>query len=91
MDKRLELRIIAPSMNLEKMPPTQADMIILRCVNGELGILPGRAPCSIVLGKGKLRIFEGKTETHMQIDGGIASVTGDLVTVLSNSVMWVEN
>jgi len=91
MDKRLELRIIAPSMNLEKMPPTQADMIILRCINGDLGILPGRVPCNMVLGQGKLRIFEGKNEAQMQIDGGIASVTGDLVTVLSNSVKWAED
>ncbi|MCL2285837.1 MAG: F0F1 ATP synthase subunit epsilon [Firmicutes bacterium] len=87
-DKKLELRIIAPGMNLEKKPPAFADMVIVHCITGELGILPGRMPCSMVLGKGALRIHDGETEYRMKIDGGIASVSNDVVTVLSNSVEW---
>jgi len=89
-DKKLELRIIAPGMRLEKAPPTTADMVILYCTTGEFGILPGRLPCSMVLGKGMLRVHENDTEYRLMLDGGIASVAGDLVTVLSNSVEWCE-
>ena len=35
----------------------QADMIIMRCTDGDLGVLPGHAPVSAVLGDGILRIF----------------------------------
>ena len=89
-DKKLELRIIAPNMNLGKDLPTHADMVIVYCITGEMGILPGRLPCAMVLGKGSLRIYEGETVYHLKIDGGIASVSGDVVTVLSNVVEWAE-
>jgi len=89
-DKKLELRIIAPSMNLEKKPPKFADMVVVHCITGELGILPGRVACSMVLGKGSLRIHEGETEYRMKIDGGIASVSNDVVTVLMNALEWAE-
>jgi len=89
-DKKLELRIIAPGMSLEKKPPKFADMVIVHCKTGELGILPGRMPCSMVLGKGALRIHENETELRMKINGGIASVSNDVVTVLSNSIEWIE-
>jgi len=88
--KKLELRIIAPGMKLEKKPPELADMVIVHCITGELGILPGRMPCSMVLGKGSLRVRENDVEYRMKIDGGIASVSNDVVTVLSNSVEWAE-
>jgi len=86
--KKLELRIIAPGMKLEKSPPTIADMVIVHCITGELGILPGRVACSMVLGKGSLRAYDGENEYRMRIDGGVASVANDVVTVLSNSVEW---
>jgi len=89
-DKKLELRIIAPSMSLEKNLPKFADMVVVHCITGELGILPGRMPCAMVLGKGALRIHEGEMEYRMRIDGGIASVSGDVVTVLTNDLEWAE-
>ena len=89
-EKKLELRIIAPSMNLEKKTPKFADMVVVHCITGELGILPGRVACSMVLGKGSLRIHEGETEHRMKIDGGIASVSNDVVTVLTNALEWAE-
>lgn len=86
--KKLELRIISPNMNLTTPAPTQGDMVILHCITGEFGILPGRLPCSMVLGKGALRIKDGETTHRMKIDGGIASVSNDVVTVLSDMVAW---
>ena len=86
--KKLELRIIAPSMKLEKTPPKFVDMVIIPCTTGELGVLPGRLPCSMVLGKGNVRIMNDDTEVRMKVNGGIATVSKDVVTVLSNSVEW---
>jgi len=87
-EKKLTLRIIAPGMQLEKSLPALADMVILHCSTGELGILPGRLPCSMVLGRGALRVYNGEDVAKLRIDGGIASVSNNVVTVLSNSVEW---
>jgi len=87
-DKKLELRIIAPGMKLDKPLPQLADMIVVPCSNGELGVLPGRSPCSMVLKKGAVRVMADNVEIRLQIDGGIATVSKNVVTVLSNSVEW---
>ena len=84
ISKKLELRIIAPNISNDSAPPTTADMVILYALTGELGILPGRAACSIVLGKGPLRVYNNGDITHMSVNGGIASINNDVVTVLSS-------
>jgi len=86
MDKKLELRIIAPGVKLDRTPPKYADMIIVPCTTGELGILVDRLPCSMVLKKGTVRIFENDTETRINIDGGIATVNKNVVIVLSKEI-----
>ena len=88
MDKKLELRIISPSMKLEPAPPKFSNMVIIPCTTGEMGILPGRLPCSMVLGNGNVRIVEDGTEYRIAVHGGIATVGKDVVTVLSNLVEW---
>jgi F0F1-type ATP synthase epsilon subunit len=89
-DKKLQLRVIAPGMNLGKDLPTHGDMVVVHAITGEMGILPGRLPCVMALGKGSLRIYEGETVYRLLIDGGIASISGDVVTVLSNSLAWAD-
>ena len=89
--KKLELRIIAPGMKLAEPPPKFADMVIVPCTTGELGILYDRVPCSMVLKKGAVRILENDTEYRLKIDGGIATVGKNVVTVLSNSVEWIND
>jgi len=84
--KKLELRIIAPGTKLDEPPPQFADMVILPCTTGELGILYDRVHCSMVLKKGAVRVFENDTEFRVKIDGGIATVGKNVVTVLASSV-----
>jgi len=93
-DKKIELRVIAPTMATDKSPykyKRSVDMVILRCTTGELGVLPGRVPCSMVLDLGIMRVFDGDTESHMAVMGGVAHVSGDVVTVLSDSAQWPED
>jgi len=93
-DKKLELRVIAPTASADKSLASykkgvNVDMVIMRCTTGDLGVLPGRTPCSMVLGKGDLRVFNDGNEKRMEIDGGIASVGNDVVTILTDSVKAV--
>lgn len=88
VEKKIELRVIAPTMATDKSPykfNQNVDMVIMRCVTGDMGILPGRMPVSMVLDNGVLRIFDADTETHIAIMGGVAHVSDDIVTILSDA------
>ena len=87
--KKLELKIISPGQKIHKRIPTMADMVIMRCTTGDLGVLPGRAPCSVVLGEGEMRILNEGKEINVKIGGGVANVSHDVVTVLSEIVEYV--
>jgi len=86
-DKKIELKIISPGEPVDDRVPTMVDMVIMRCTTGDFGILPGRMPCSMVLGTGILRIMNDGAESRMEISGGVASVSQDVVTILTESAV----
>jgi F-type H+-transporting ATPase subunit epsilon len=54
----------------------QADMVVARGVDGEVGILPSHAPMLIELAIAPVRLLEGDTETgKVLVDGGFLHVT----------------
>jgi len=61
----------------------EADMIIMRCIDGDLGVLPGHAPVSAVLGDGILRIFNNSGEKKLAVFGGIAEINDTTVNIFS--------
>jgi F-type H+-transporting ATPase subunit epsilon len=59
------------------------DFVVLPMYDGELGVLPGRAPLIGRLGYGELRIRRGETTRRFFVDGGFAQVRANTVTVLT--------
>jgi F-type H+-transporting ATPase subunit epsilon len=59
------------------------DFVALPMYDGELGVLPGRAPLIGRLGYGELRIRHGTTTRRFFVDGGFAQVRSNAVTVLT--------
>ncbi|HLN31880.1 MAG TPA: ATP synthase F1 subunit epsilon [Gemmataceae bacterium] len=59
------------------------DFVALPMYDGELGVLPGRAPLIGRLGSGELRIRHGATTRRFFVDGGFAQVRSNTVTVLT--------
>ena len=59
------------------------DFVALPMYDGELGVLPGRAPLIGRLGYGELRIQQGEGTSRYFIDGGFAQVRANEVTVLT--------
>jgi F-type H+-transporting ATPase subunit epsilon len=54
----------------------QADMVVARGVEGEVGILPGHAPMLIELAIAPVRLFEGAAEREkILVDGGFLHVS----------------
>lgn len=79
-DKKINLTITTPRgvKFVEK-----ADTIIMRCIDGDLGVLSGHAPIFTVLGDGILRIFNDGVEKKLAVFGGIAEIGDTAVNILS--------
>ena len=67
-----------------------ADFVAIPMFDGELGVLPGRAPLIGRLGYGELRIRSGSHTQRYFIDGGFAQVRGNVVTVLTPRAQKAE-
>ena len=64
----------------------EADMVIARTVDGELGILPGHTPLLGVLVEGEIRIKSGQGSQSATIDSGFLSVDRDTVIIVAEAV-----
>src|SRR4051794_37971876 len=68
----------------------RADFVALPMYDGELGVLPGRAPLIGQLGCGELRIRWGDKVQRFYVDGGFAQVRANVVTVLTDQARKPE-
>ena len=64
-----------------------ADFVALPMSDGELGVLPGRAPLIGRLGYGELRVRRGEHTQSYYVDGGFAQVRANIVTVLTGKAI----
>lgn len=73
----------------EKVWSGEAEMVIARTTEGELGVLPGHAPLLGQLAEpGQVRIkLAGGEQLTYDVSGGFLSVTGEGVTVLAESAV----
>lgn len=64
----------------------QAERVSVPLLDGEMGVLPGRAPVLALLGRGKVRIkpVDGAAEVTLVVNGGFCSVDHDAVTVAAD-------
>jgi F-type H+-transporting ATPase subunit epsilon len=66
------------------------DFVSLPMYDGELGVLPGRAPLIGRLGAGELRTRRGDDTRRYFVDGGFAQVRANVVTVLTARAQRAE-
>ena len=86
-DAKLRLRVVT---NESVKYDEDTDMVILRCVTGDMGILSGHEACSAILDDGVLRIIKDGEESAMAVFGGIAQVLDNTVTILTNDAQWPD-
>lgn len=68
-----------------------AEFVALPMYDGELGVLPGRAPLIGRLGPGELRIQRHGAPRRLFVDGGFAQVRSNVVTVLTPRAVPAES
>jgi F-type H+-transporting ATPase subunit epsilon len=67
-----------------------ADFVAVPMYDGELGVLPRRAPLIGRLGCGELRIRRGERTQRLFVDGGFVQVRDNTVTVLTARAQRAE-
>jgi F-type H+-transporting ATPase subunit epsilon len=79
---KLRIGVVSPEREIWS---GEADMVIAKTVDGEIGIMPGHAPVlGILVEGGVLRVKrEGEGELVAAVHGGFVSVAGDDVSVLA--------
>src|SRR5947209_4239365 len=85
--RTLQVVVVTPERAVLDQP---ADFVALPMYDGELGVLPGRAPLIGRLGIGEMRVKRGEHVTRLFIDGGFAQVRGDVVSVLTPRAQTAE-
>jgi len=85
--KKIRLRIVTPEKVKADEP---ADMVIMRCTSGDMGVLPEHEPHSAVLNYAPLRIRGGGYERHIAVYGGLAIIEDDVLTILTDDAQWPE-
>lgn len=68
-----------------------ADFVALPLFDGELGVLPGRAPLIGRLGYGELRIRRGTQTRRFFVDGGFVQIRDNTISVLTARAMRAED
>jgi len=80
--------IVTPEQQVLDETVTQA---ILPAHDGEIGILTGRAPLLVKLGQGRLQLdLSGGQKRRMYVEGGIAQMKDNNLTVLTQVALPVE-
>jgi len=88
-EKKLEIFIITPDATESDKYKFhgQADMVVLRCLTGDMGILPGRDACSAILDDGALRIMTEEGERRIAVLGGVFHFEKNVLTLISQKAL----
>lgn len=84
ISRSLQLVLVTPETTLLDEP---VESLRFPLYDGQIGILPGRAPLVGRLGAGELRIGTRAGEQRYFIDGGFVQVSGAVVSLLTNGAV----
>lgn len=82
MANKLQCVVITPERQVVDSP---ADSVVIPAHDGEVGILPSRAPLMCELGVGELRVTQAGKTQRLLLDGGFAQVADNRVIVLTQA------
>jgi F-type H+-transporting ATPase subunit epsilon len=80
----LKLEIVTPE---GRAYSDDVAMVVLPSIEGEIGVYPAHVPLMTQLSPGELRIVKDGKTTEMVVGTGFIEVTGDSVSVLTDSAL----
>lgn len=85
--KKINLNIITPrGVKFQE----QADTLIMRAIDGDLGVLAGHEPVSAVLGEGILQIFNDGVEKKLAVFNGFVEIDDTDVNIMTTIAQLPE-
>ena len=82
-----QLRVITPDRVFYE---GSVEMVEFRTTEGEIGILPGHIPMTVIVSPGILCIHEEEGEKEAALHAGFAEILPEGVTILAEIVEWPE-
>lgn len=79
------LRIITPDRVFYENP---VDMVEFNTTEGEIGVLPGHIPMTVIVKPGILHISEAEGEKKAALHAGFAEILPEGVTILAETIEW---
>lgn len=87
VDKSFQLRIITPDRIFFE---GEADMVEFNTTEGQIGVLPGHIPLTVIIKPGILHIYEPDGEKEAALHAGFAEILPDGITILAEIIEWPE-
>ena len=81
------LRIVTPDRVFYE---NQVDMVEFNTTEGEIGILPGHIPMTVIVKPGILSISEAEAEKEAALHSGFAEILPEGVTILAEIIEWPD-
>lgn len=85
--EQFRLRIITPDRVFYE---NDAEMVEFNTTEGEIGVLPGHIPMTVIVKPGILTITEADGPKEAALHAGFAEILPDSVTILAEIVEWPE-
>lgn len=82
-----QLRIITPDRVFYE---GEVDMVEFNTTEGQVGILPGHIPLTVIVKPGILHISEPEGEREAALHSGFAEILPDKITILAEIIEWPE-
>lgn len=84
-NKNFILRIITPERVFYEGP---VDMVEFNTTEGEIGILPGHIPLTVIVKPGILNIYETEEEKIAALHSGFVEILPEGITILAETIEW---
>ncbi len=81
------LRIITPDRVFYE---NDVEMVEFNTTEGQVGILPGHIPLTVIIKPGILTIHEVEGEKEAALHAGFAEILPDTVTILAEVIEWPD-
>ena len=86
-EKSFNLRIITPDRVFYE---GEADMVEFNTTEGQVGVLPGHIPLTVIVKPGILNIHESEGKKIAALHAGFAEILPESVTILAEIIEWPD-
>lgn len=84
-EKSFNLRIITPDRVFYE---GEAEMVEFNTTEGQVGVLPGHIPLTVIIKPGILHIHEAEGEKVAALHAGFAEILPEGITILAEIIEW---